>query len=62
MFLKMRGIEKIITFKIDANKLDKKSIFESFDHSQSFFGCRAFVYEKDINPNALVKSGIMQYF
>lgn len=60
IFLAFRG-KPIVAFKIDASKLDKKKIHESFDHSYEFFQCRAFVYEGDISNDAIDIENIMSY-
>jgi len=60
-FLMIRGIKDIIVFKIDAKKLDKKKLFESYDHSRSFFKCRAYIYEEDIKPTVILYDKTLQY-
>ena len=60
-FLAMRGHTNIIVFKITASKLDKSKIKESFDHSYSFFKCRAYIYDGDIKESAIDMEHIMQY-
>lgn len=52
-FLVVRGIapDNVIVFQIATNKLDKRELLESFDHSNKFFGCRAWCYSLDIPEN-----------
>lgn len=38
---------------INANYLNKKNLFESFDHSREFFKCRAYMYHGDITEESL---------
>ena len=49
MFLALRGEKKIIVFEVDSNVLYEDELTESFDHSQSFFKCRAYMYTDDIS-------------
>lgn len=60
-FLAVRGMKEIIVFPIDASKLDKKELEESFDHSYDFFKCRAYLYYGDIPVEAIDFDKIMQY-
>jgi RNA:NAD 2'-phosphotransferase (TPT1/KptA family) len=61
-FLAIRGhMGNIVVFKIDASKLDKELLEESFDHSYDFFKCRAYVYNGDIGPDAIDIDDVMQY-
>lgn len=60
-FLAIRGMKEIIVFPIDASKLDKKELEESFDHSYDFFKCRAYLYYGDIPEEAIDFDKIMQY-
>lgn len=41
-------------FKIDVARLDETLLHESFDHSEVFFKCKAWVYEEDIARSAIV--------
>lgn len=47
-FLILRASNDIVTFKIKVYKKDYDKVQETFDHSQSFFKCRAFGYFGDI--------------
>ena len=55
-FLLIRGVNPIYVIKISGKKLDKNLLSESFDHSESFFKCKAYVYDGDINPNKILMS------
>ena len=46
-FLLVRGIKNLAIFEVNIRK-NSKSLAESFDHSFTFFKCRAFIYTKDI--------------
>ena len=62
IFLAVRGMMgKIVVFKIDASKLDKKKLEESFDHSYGFFKCRAYIYAGEIPADAIDQEEIMTY-
>jgi len=60
-FLAVRGMKEIIVFPIDASKLDRKELEESFDHSYDFFKCRAYLYYGDVPEEAIDFDKIMQY-
>ena len=60
-FLIIRGIKDIIVFKIDASKLNKNKLEESYDHSREFFKCRAYIYFDNIKPNAIDMNHIITY-
>lgn len=45
-FLALRGHKKIIAFGV---KLEEDLVSESFDHSEAFFKCKAYMYPKDIS-------------
>ena len=44
-FMAIRLCKDILVIKVDIPESELK---ESFDHSEKFFKCRAFVYDKDI--------------
>lgn len=50
-FLLIRGCKDILTIEV---LVDNERVVETFDHSQSFFKCRAFGYEDDIKPDGLI--------
>lgn len=51
----------IYVFKIDASKLKKNKLKESFDHNSDIFDCRAYVYEDIIKPYIFARSEIRQF-
>lgn len=53
-FLLIRGVNPIYVIKISGKKLDKAKLSESFDHSESFFKCKAYVYDGDVTPNKIL--------
>lgn len=59
-FLALRLIPEIVTFKIKVYKNNYDKVQETFDHSQSFFGCRAFGYFGDIPAENIEASRIYQ--
>lgn len=52
-------VQKIIVLKVSTEHLDKKLLEESFDHSEFFFKCKAWVYMDHIQPEAI--QGIEEY-
>lgn len=44
-FLIIRGLRKMCVIETELNEEEVK---ESFDHSQDFFGCRAYIHEGNI--------------
>lgn len=52
-FLAVRGIKHVVTFEVRIPKRLENRIFESFDHSQAFFKCRAFGFIGDIAPKMI---------
>ena len=46
MFLAVRGCKDILVVEV---KLPSSKLVESFDHSEAFFRCRAFTYDKPIS-------------
>ncbi len=57
-FLAVRLIPEIVTFKIKVYKKDYDKVQETFDHSQTFFKCRAFGYFGDIRVENIEASKI----
>lgn len=51
-FLAIRGCKKIIVFEVD---LDESKVEESFDHSQAFFRCRAWMHRGNIIPEYITR-------
>ena len=47
-FVAIRGFDKILVIEVE---LEDDMVEESFDHSQAFFKCRAFMYPHDISIN-----------
>lgn len=45
-FVAIRGHKKILTIEV---KVDESLVEESFDHSESFFKCKAYLYPKNIS-------------
>lgn len=50
-FLVVRGYTKILVIGVD---LEEDMVSESFDHSQAFFKCRAYMYPENISINDFV--------
>ncbi|MCD7866811.1 MAG: hypothetical protein LUG62_01120 [Clostridiales bacterium] len=44
-FLLIRGVKEIMVIGVD---LPQDAVKESFDHSESFFQCKAFVHDGDV--------------
>ena len=44
-FLVIRGMRKMSVIEVD---IDKSEVKESHDHSEKFFGCKAYMHEGDI--------------
>ena len=53
-FIVVRGVKKILLLKVKIYKSDENKIVETFDHSESYFKCRAFGYRGNI-PVAKIK-------
>lgn len=51
-FTKIRGHETGIIFEVE---LEDRKVFESHDHSEAFFGCKAYLYMDDIPTAKVVK-------
>lgn len=49
-------VENVAIIRVDVSKLDESLLKESYDHSEAFFKCRAFVYNGDIPPNNFIVS------
>jgi len=49
-FVAIRGYHKILVIGIE---IEEDKVEESFDHSQVFFKCRAYMYSEDIEPDKL---------
>ena len=49
-FVLIRGIplDETVTIEVDIKDLDSKLIDFSYDHSESFFGCKAYLYTSAI--------------
>lgn len=49
-FLYVRGypLREIVVFEIAREMLDESRLDYSYDHSESFFGCKAYMYQGDI--------------
>lgn len=45
-FVAIRGCKKILVIGVE---LEEKLVEESFDHSEAFFKCKAYMYHKDIS-------------
>lgn len=55
-FLVIRGYRKMCVVEVD---LKKNEVDESFDHSEAFFQCKAFIHNGDIYLNGNEK--ILEY-
>ena len=44
-FVAIRGYKNILVCEVE---VDEKKLKESFDHSEEFFGCRAWTYDEPI--------------
>lgn len=51
-FVYMHGLTNVLVLKC---KVDERYVKESFDHSQSFFKCRAWVTDKDIPSKNIIE-------
>lgn len=49
-FLAIRGIKKVIVFEVE---LKEEEVQESFDHSEAFFRCKAYIYNKNIQRKSI---------
>lgn len=47
-FVAIRGYKKILVIEVE---VEENMVEESFDHSQAFFKCKAYMYPKDISIN-----------
>mgnify|MGYP001623730981 CR=1 FL=1 len=50
-FLVVRGIKDIVAFEIE---LDDSEVKESFDHSETFFKCKAYTLNRDIKADEIL--------
>ena len=53
-FVAVRGCKHILVVKVKILKADEKNIEETFDHSERFFGCRAFGHIGAIDTHKIV--------
>lgn len=44
-FLDIRGVKRVYVFEVEVNE---SQMVESFDHNESYFGCKAYLYLEDI--------------
>lgn len=49
-FIAIRGIKKILVCEVE---VDDELLEESFDHSESFFRCKAYMYNSDIEMSRI---------
>lgn len=54
-FLAVRGIKDILVVEVKVPKRLEDTIIETFDHSESFFKCRAFASTEPIGTERLGK-------
>lgn len=47
-FTALRFLEKTVVFEIDIPTKEKDKVSESFDHSESFFKCKAYMYSENV--------------
>lgn len=59
-FLAIRFIPKIITLKIELDEEDMEKVHETFDHSPTFFQCRAFGYFGNISKEKIEPSKVYE--
>lgn len=52
-FVVLHTSEPIIVFEVSVSTEDEKNIEESFDHSLTFFQCRAFLSTVPISPDRI---------
>lgn len=61
-FLIIRGlVGSIIVFKIKASKLDLTKLKESFDHSEDFFQCKAYLYDENIKEEMIDLNSVVKF-
>ena len=51
-FVAIRGCRKILVLGIE---IEESLVEESFDHSQAFFGCRAYMHKNDIPADEITE-------
>jgi hypothetical protein len=54
-FLLVRLVKHILVCRVDLKKLKPDKLEESFDHSEAFFKCRAWVYADNIPKQAITQ-------
>lgn len=59
-FLAVRGIKPIYVISFKTYKKEENIIDESFDHSLTYFKCKAYVYKGTIEPCRFLK--VTKYF
>lgn len=52
-FLYIRGITHVLVAEVDLSKIDINKLRESFDHSEEFFKCKAYVYDGNISTSSI---------
>lgn len=55
-FVAIRGYRNILVLGVN---IEEDMVKESFDHSQAFFKCRAYMYQDDIEPDDIIE--FLQY-
>ncbi len=53
-FVRIRGCRHILVVKIKILKKDEDKVHETYDHSESFFKCKAFGYKGHIDTSKIV--------
>lgn len=54
-FVAIRLLDQpIAVLEVEINDYNEKDISESFDHSQAFFKCRAWMSAKEISPDRIL--------
>ena len=48
-FVAIRGCRKIYVIEVDLDETQAAKVEESFDHSEAFFKCKAYVYPESIS-------------
>ena len=56
-FIALRGVNEILVVELE---VPEENVGESFDHSQKFFQCRAFVYKGSIPLGNLIDFKMVQ--
>ena len=55
-FVAIRGCRNILVLGVN---IEEDMVKESFDHSQAFFKCRAYMYQDDVSPDEITE--FLQY-